>query len=462
VPAVSETKDKSAPKRPPEDDSALSRRLEALAEDALLSSPSKAVRERVDSAAISEDLKRTLADRISTAEFKSQYAQAISAANMPASASKHARDLASARPWTGEESQEDAVLRMLVDARKPLKAKAVPQTVVDLRPHHTFGPKPDRARRMEGARDKSLEYSISRDANLSPDEKAQVRAMFRDRFQPGARPVATVSALMSLADQRIEDARARGQFDNIPRGKPRVEDHNARSPFLDTTEYFLNKIIQKQEILPPWVEKQQELGRTVGRFRTRLRQDWLRFVARRIAAGGGTLEEQCRRAEGFAAAEARRLRLERAAKRISDGEDVPAVELADDEAGPRALFRDAGWENAELKYNTLAIDNLNELCRAYNIMAPAVARKPLFSLRRELDRCFADVAPQVAQEIRERARRPVGPGKLGIAGKPEGSALAEKLGMGEHRKVAVYESEKPLYGFMDFWRDMFGGKKGLE
>ena len=174
------------------------------------------------------------------------------------------------------------------------------------------------------------------------------------------------------------------------------------------------------------------------------------------------MEEQCRRAEGFAAAEARRLRLGRAAKRISDGEDVPAVELADDEAGPRALFRDAGWENAELKYNTLAIDNLNELCRAYNIMAPAVARKPLFSLRRELDRCFADVAPQVAQEIRGRARRPVGPGKLGIARKPEGSALAEKLGMGEHRKVAVYESEKPLYGFMDFWRDMFGGKKGLE
>lgn len=418
----------TAPKLPPEDGSALSRRFEALAEDALLSSPSKAG--ALVSAAISEDLKSALADRIAAAEFKSQNAQAISAANMPASASKHARDLASARPWTGEESQEDAVLRMLVDARKPLKMKAVPQTVVDLRPHHAFGPKLDHARRMEGARDKSLEYSISKDANLGADEKAQVKAMFRDRFQPGARPVATVSALMSLADQRIEDARARGQFDNIPRGKPRVEDHNARSPFLDTTEYYLNKIIQKQEILPPWVEKQQELGRAVGRFRARLRQDWLRFVARRIASKGGSLEEQCRRAEEFAAAEARRLRLERTA-------NVSAEELVDDETGPRALFRDAGWEDAELKYNTLAIDDLNELCRAYNMMAPAVARKPLFSLQRELDRCFADVAPQVAQEIRERARRPA------------------------ERGMAVCESGKPLHGFMGFWRDMFGRKKRL-
>ena len=402
----------TAPKLPPEDGSALSRRFEALAEDALLSSPSKAG--ALVSAAISEDLKSALADRIATAEFKSQNAQAISVANMPASASKHARDLASARPWTGEESQEDAVLRMLADAHKPLKAKAVPQAVVDLRPHHAFGPKPDHARRMEGARDKSLEYSISKDANLGADERAEVKAMFRDRFQPGARPVATVSALMSLADQRIEDARARGQFDNIPRGKPRVEDHNARSPFLDTTEYYLNKIIQEQNILPPWVEKQQELGRAASRFRARLRQDWLRFVARRISSEGGSLEEQCRRAEEFAAAEARRLRLERTAN-------------VDDETGPRALFRDAGWEDAELKYNTLAIDDLNELCRTYNMMAPAVARKPLFSLQRELDRCFADVAPQVAQEIRERARRP----------------------------AAVYESGKPLYGFMDFWRDMF-------
>lgn len=346
-----------------------------------------------------------------------------------------------------------------MDANKPLKMKATPQTVVDLRPHNTFGPKPDRATRVAGARDKSLEYSISKDANLTADDKAQVRAMFRDRFQLGARPVATVSALMSLADQRIEDARARGQFNDIPRGKPRAEDHNARSPFLDTTEYFLNKIIQKQEVLPPWVEKQQELVKAVSQFRTRIRQDWRRFVARGIAARGGTLEEQCRRAEEYAAAEARQVRLDKAAKRLQNGEDVPPEDLADVETGPREVFRDAEWEKKELKYNILAIENLNELCRNYNMMAPSVARKPMYVLSRELDRCFADVAPQAAEEIRERARQPLGPGTLRITTKARGSTLVEKLGVGEHHTTIVRDSDKPNYGFKDFWRDLFGRKE---
>ncbi|KAF8542265.1 hypothetical protein BDD12DRAFT_729484 [Trichophaea hybrida] len=459
---TSEVKDDSTHTNPTEEGSALSRRFESLAEDALLSSPSRATTlasEDANAAAISDDLKRALADRIAAAEFTSQNAQAISIANLPSSASKHTRDLASARPWTGTESQEDAVLRMLVDANKPMKTKATPQTVVDLRPHNTFGPKPDRASRVAGARDRSLEYSISKDANLTADDKAQVRAMFRDRFQPGARPIATVSALMSLADQRIEDARARGQFNDIPRGKPRVEDHNAQSPFLDTTEYFLNKIIQKQEVLPPWVEKQQELLKEVNQFRTRIRQDWRRFVARGIATRGGTLEEQCQRAEEYAAAEARRVRLDKAAKRLQNGEDVPPEELVDDGACPREMFRDAEWEKVELKYNTLAIDNLNELCSSYNMMAPSVARKPMFVLSRELDRCFADVAPQVAGEIRERARQPLGPGTLRITSKARGSTLVEKLGVGEHHTAVVRDSDKPNYGFKDFWKDLFGRRK---
>jgi hypothetical protein len=128
--STSGAKDDSTQKNPTEEGSALSRRFEALAEDALLSSPGRAstlAREDTNSAAISDNLKRTLADRIASAEFKYQNAQAISIANIPSSASKLTRDLASARPWTGTEFQEDAVLRMLVDATKPLKMKATPQ-----------------------------------------------------------------------------------------------------------------------------------------------------------------------------------------------------------------------------------------------------------------------------------------------------------------------------------------------
>jgi len=76
----------------------------------------------------------------------------------------------------------------------------------------------------------------------------------KDRFSPGARSVVpgTIQGLASLANQKIEDAIARGQFKNLPsRGKKMEPDYNASNPFLDTTEYFLNKMIKKQEIVPP-------------------------------------------------------------------------------------------------------------------------------------------------------------------------------------------------------------------
>jgi hypothetical protein len=445
-----------------EKDSALSRRFSALAEDAVLSSPRKAgelASSSATSSAISEELKTALAQRLAAADFASEHAQALSISNLPSSASKHTRDLAASRPWDGTEAQSDAVLRMLTDVHKPLKRKAAPQTV-DLRPPSTLRRKPDRATRVAGARDASLEYTVAKDASLSQDEREQMRQMLRERFQGvGGRPVgvASVSALMSLADQRIEDARARGQFDNIPRGKPRVEDHNASSPFLDTTEYFLNKMIRKQEILPPWVEKQQELTRAVEEFRKRLRTEWRRFVALSIAAKGGSLEEQCRRAEELAAGEARKFRLKKLEKMMSLGEEVSVEELAKAGEGPKEVFRDPDWEKKELKFNTLAIENLNQLCRSYNMMAPEVARKPILTLERELDRCFAEVAPLVAQEIRDRARSPQN--NLTITEKGGSGSLGEKLGIVPEHHAKIHDSEKPNYGFKDFWRDLFGRKK---
>ena len=48
----------------------------------------------------------------------------------------------------------------------------------------------------------------------------------------------------------------------------------------------MNKMIQRQDLVPPWIEKQQELLKAARVFRTRLRSDWRRYVARMIAAEG--------------------------------------------------------------------------------------------------------------------------------------------------------------------------------
>lgn len=197
---------------------------------------------------------------------------------------------------------------MLDDGHKRLpgiRAPRIPQ-VSNLRPSPRKSTSP--GERLANARDRTSIYAAAISNEMSEEERTQMRKELKERFSPASRPMpTTLQGLTSLANERIEDAIARGQFKNLPRGKGKqVErDYNASSPFLDTTEYFLNKIIQKQEIVPPWIEKQQELVKSVASFRGRLRNDWKRHAARTIASKGGSLESQIRRAQAYALAEER-------------------------------------------------------------------------------------------------------------------------------------------------------------
>ncbi|RPB02548.1 hypothetical protein L873DRAFT_1801994 [Choiromyces venosus 120613-1] len=443
------------------EESALSRRFTEMAEEAITSSPRKAAQIASENA-FSEDLKRELEERIAKAQFKTTHAQVLSTINLPAGAPKQARDIAAAAPWTGTESTEDAVLRMLVDTHKPLRGDLArkPQSHtpanVDLRPTRAFKPQ-SASQRIARAREKTTEYSLNKSDALSENEKSEVRNMFRERFMPEGRAVASLNALASLADEKIEEARARGQFKNLPRGKPLERDHNADSPFLDTTEYFMNRIIQKQDIIPPWIEKQQDLARAVRVFRERLRNDWKRHVSRIISSAGGSLDEQCQRAEEYAAGEARLARIEHRAKKLELGEEIdPSEEEPASASTSTAVFRDPTWENTELQYHKLAIENLNSITRGYNLMAPELAKKPYFILEREMKSCFRDTALLIASEIRERAKVPARTAAEFRRGSGPG-ALFEKLGASE--KVVVYDSTKPNYGFKELFKDVFSGWK---
>ena len=148
---------------------------------------------------------------------------------------------------------------MLDDSHKKLRHGTPykpPRPVVNLRP----SPKKtiSAADRLAAARDKTSIYAISQQSDMSEKEREKYRKELKEWFSgPAARPMpVSITGLTSLANERIEDAIARGQFKNLPRGKGvnTERDYNANSPFLDTTEYFMNKIIQKQEIVPPWIE----------------------------------------------------------------------------------------------------------------------------------------------------------------------------------------------------------------
>lgn len=510
----------------------MSRRLSQMAEETM-DSGSASDRKLMSDAGFSADLKAQLEERIAQAAFKSNNAQSLSQVSMPSSAGKGTRDQAAAAIWRGQESIQDSALRMLDDTHKRIRVPARKPSLAASRPIRANAKvKVSVADRLANARDRTSMYAQQQE-NMTKEEQEKYRAELKERFTPGARPMpTTLQGLTSLANERIEDAIARGQFRNIERGKGvNIErDYTASSPFIDTTEYFMNKIIQKQEIVPPWIEKQQELMKTVDSFRARLRNDWRRYAARSIASSGGTVEQQVRRAGQFALAEekhnprpvAQKSGLsgidptgmlttitmeERIAAGVTPDQNSDTVEPEGSESQqttstpnddtsndtnttttttiataniettsseptettsstpppPNQLspashpFRSPTWEKAESAYHTLAIAELNALARSYNLMAPKIAQKPYYTLTRELNRCYAEVAPTVAEAILERSRKPTV--KIEVNMHKPGSVLEKFQGTGHVARVRD-EDQKKGYGFKEFWRDLFAKDEG--
>jgi hypothetical protein len=504
------------------EEGALTQRLRQMSEDALESGGHGALK-AVEEAGFSADLKAQLEQRIAAANLRS------SAAELPIGASRHSRDLATSEAWAGTESIHDASLRMLNDAHKPMRLGRPPRPPgVQMPKSIDTGrkrSKEQRGVRLANARDRSGIYaSVRENEDIEPTDRERQLQELKDRFDPNARAVVPgdIQGLASLANKRIEDAIARGQFKNIPRGKGKnVErDHNASSPFIDTTEYFLNKIIQKQEIVPPWIEKQQELTSTASKFRSRLREEWKRHAARMISSKGGSLQDQMRRAEAYAKAElisnplkkkqevltsvdkegqlsqispsgelkvtsppggstdsahvvteeivAEKVTLDTPPKTAAQSSETATVhdvsketiEVAIPTPAPTVApapfpFRDPDWERFESAYHTLAIKDLNDKARSYNLQAPELAKRPYFVLQRELNSCYADVAPQLAQVILDRTRRP--------PRKTEGfsQSLGEKTIFGNLGGGPVRirdERTTKQYGLRQFWRDLWEEK----
>lgn len=467
----------------------MSRRLEEATEEALFNG-GRAGRRAIEDAGFNEELKQRLLNKVADAKFREEHATLLREAglssNIPEAAGRGTRDVATAQPWTGTETESDAVLRMLNDAHKPLRPGLrgkpnIPQPglPVDLRLQKPPAISP--GRKVANAKEAASVYAgmatKEKEKGLSDQEREAMKKELRDRFAPAARALPnTLSGLQSLANERIEDAIARGQFKHIPRGKGVERDSRADNPFIDTTEYIMNKMIKKQEMVPPWIEKQQELVKAATVFRARLRNDWKRHAARTIASRGGSLEQQVRTAEEYARAEEvhnpRRRNSDQVSVPTNTTDDVVMVAMRQEAlpVSPSEVpspspavtsepditltkpFRDPAWEATERSYMELAISNMNALTRSYNLMAPELAKKPYFSLERELKACFADVAPLVANEIKERARRPSRPaqGQLG----PQSGSLLDRFVM-EGKSSKIYDSRAPHYGFKQFWKDLW-------
>lgn len=448
----------------------LAQKLQEATEEVLLTG-GRSGRRAIEDSGFSEDLKEKLFNKIADESFSQQYTAFLAEAK--SSTGSVGAGIPPSQPWTGEESTADAVLRMLDDAKKPLKpelrSKFQPP-VVDTRLKRA--PKQSPGQKAAGARDKAAVYSgmgMKSQTGLTEEEREEIKRGFRERFESHARAVpATVSGIAALANERIENAIARGQFKDIPRGKEVKRDPRADNPFVDTTEYIMNKMIKRQDLVPPWIEKQQDLTRAANTFRGRLRNDWKRHAARTIASKGGSLQDQMRRAEQYAIAEEIHNPRQRSAEQISVPSSVtsdPVManrERLDEMAAQTGStgeisvsrpFRDPEWEKVEETYMKLSIDNLNKMTRSYNLMAPDLAKKPYFSLEKELASCYSAIAPLLAKEIQQRATRPAS-NSLGVGTTTGASAILEQFSGKDNVQVHL-EADEKSYGLKQWWRDVW-------
>ncbi|RUP21887.1 hypothetical protein BC936DRAFT_139150 [Jimgerdemannia flammicorona] len=281
-------------------------------------------------------------------------------------------------PWTGEEHVQDTILRMLVDKyNKPLRVEgaarqAIPRPTplhpVDLNFHANTTPddsaeissaKKARERearvrsrlqnRLSSARDRAFDYRSGVVAGGdSGRDVAGVEVAELEVENDSTRPTMTKDTLPNFTpmdlrrpvDIQIEAARARGDFDNLPgRGKPLPVDAQINNPFIDTTEYLMNRLVQRQGAAPAWVEMQNEVDREVNAFRKELSTGW-----RKLVNGEG---------EG------------------------------DGKVGRRAR---EDWKEGQKAYVNAAVRMLNGKIRSYNVFCPSVVQKPYLSVEEELSR----------------------------------------------------------------------------
>jgi len=198
--------------RPETEKGPMARRLEEATEEALFTG-GRAGRRAVEEAGFSDELKNKLLNKLADASFQTDNAAALSEAGLgarvPDSAGQGTRHIAASPAWTGEESHQDAVLRMLNDARKPLAPglrgkPQIPSPVpVDLRLKQK--PAVSAGTRAANARDKAEAYATMglKSTGLTQEEREEYKKELRERFTPGARAMPnTLTGLASLANER--------------------------------------------------------------------------------------------------------------------------------------------------------------------------------------------------------------------------------------------------------------------
>ncbi|KAI8079555.1 uncharacterized protein B0P05DRAFT_587016 [Gilbertella persicaria] len=190
------------------------------------------------------------------------------------------------KPWDGEEPVYHSVLRMIMDKyRTPLRVQGAARRNLP-NPQSNYAPpipikersaqqkqmerqekqRQRKQQRITNAKDAAFDYAMDRKYDAKEKEATKEPLIPRN-----------INEWVFLTDQKIRAAQTQGVFDHLPgRGKPIPQDPWIHNPFVDRTEYFLNRIIQRNGAAPPWIVMQQEVNAEIHR----LRSQWLSAMKR--------------------------------------------------------------------------------------------------------------------------------------------------------------------------------------
>ncbi|KAL5527868.1 hypothetical protein ACEPAG_6669 [Sanghuangporus baumii] len=267
------------------------------------------------------------------------------------------------------------------------------------------------AQRLGRARESMIDYKLGLSPSSSSSSSQSSQTQTQTQTQRPRRPApAVLKAWASLIEERIERARQEGQFTSLKgRGQPIRRASEETNPFIAREEFLMNRIVQRNQAAPPWVELQGELESAIQTFRTILRQAWTKRAVLALT---------------------------------SDASRSPSSLLSLTLTSAQQL-RDPAWAAREASYHASALGEVNELVRRYNGVAPYSVRKPYFEREKELERCYVESAGDVVEGVRERVRKgTLGRGAVhggGFGDEEDGGGGRGGSGGGEERREGVWE-----------------------
>ena len=150
-----------------------------------------------------------------------------------------------------------------------------------------------------------------------------------------------------------------------------------------------------------------------------------------IAFSGGDLDSQVRRAAAYGSAEESKI----------------------------DRLRDANWEKRELPFIKTQVEDLNKMARGYNVIAPFNSRRGYLNVKTELETCYREATPLVAQALIDRANAPKLKDSKAYKLRYQHTPLLDHVFGKAKLKSQFYENNDGGYGFSEWFRDTFRGRR---